>query len=59
VSIHWLDVVLPVAMGGLWFAAFAFFLGQQRLVPDEHPELNRVMGAGGHSEDPASTPVVS
>jgi hypothetical protein len=31
--VHWLDVALPLAMGGLWVAAFAWVLRRQPLLP--------------------------
>jgi hypothetical protein len=36
---NWLDVVLPVAFGGLWLGYFAFNLKQQPLLPLGDPKL--------------------
>lgn len=39
-SFHWLDLVLPVAIGGLWMAMFAWFIYRSsfyRLEPDVPP----------------------
>src|SRR6266550_2825535 len=35
----WLDVVLPIALGGLWLGLFAFNLKQQPLLPLGDPKL--------------------
>ena len=32
-SVHWLDFVMPVAVGGLWLAGFFFFLKSRPLLP--------------------------
>ena len=34
-SFHWLDLALPVAIGGLWMAAFAWFMRRARFFPPE------------------------
>ena len=36
-SLHWLDVVVPVAMGGFWVALFAWHLQRKSLVPLHDP----------------------
>lgn len=38
-SVHWLDFVAPVGMGGLWIAAFARELAGRPLLPLGEPEL--------------------
>lgn len=38
-SIHWLDVALPLAIGGLWLAIFAWHLKRHLLVPVNHPKF--------------------
>mgnify|MGYP001357087800 CR=1 FL=1 len=38
-SVHWLDVVTPIGMGGLWIAAFARELAGRPLLPLGEPEL--------------------
>lgn len=35
----WLDIVLPIALGGLWLGFFAFNLKQQPLLPIGDPKL--------------------
>src|SRR5260370_41076922 len=35
----WLDIVLPIALGGLWLALFAFNLKQMPLLPLGDPKL--------------------
>jgi hypothetical protein len=35
----WLDIVLPIALGGLWLGLFAFNLNQRPLLPLGDPEL--------------------
>lgn len=32
-ALHWLDIVAPVALGGIWVALFLWQLGQRDLVP--------------------------
>jgi hypothetical protein len=36
--VHWLDLVAPLAMGGIWLALFARHLRRHRLVPFRHPK---------------------
>jgi len=38
-SIHWLDLVTPAAIGGLWVAAFAWQLKGTALLPRRDPRL--------------------
>jgi hypothetical protein len=38
-SIHWMDVALPLGIGGLWIALFLWHLGRRRLVPANDPSL--------------------
>jgi hypothetical protein len=42
VFIHWLDVLMFIAMGGLWAAAFCFFIARARLLPRNDPRLEEV-----------------
>jgi hypothetical protein len=37
-KIHWLDFVVPVAMGGIFVAVFTWVLQRQPLLPREHPD---------------------
>jgi hypothetical protein len=47
-SIHWLDVVMPIAMGGFWVALFAWHLKRKSLVPLHDPSFQEV--AAHHQE---------
>jgi hypothetical protein len=38
-SLHWLDVVMPVAMGGFWVAWFAWHLQRKSLAPLHDPSF--------------------
>jgi hypothetical protein len=40
-KMHWLDFVLPVAIGGLWLAAFFWQLRSRPLVPLRDPRLTQ------------------
>jgi hypothetical protein len=44
----WMYVVLPVAMGGLWMAAFLTSLRSRPLLPLADPLLKQVLSEGGH-----------
>jgi hypothetical protein len=39
----WMDVVAPVAIGGLWLAAYAWELGKRPLVAINDPQYESVM----------------
>jgi len=41
--ISWMDVVAPIAIGGLWFAAFAWQLSKRALIPMNDPEYETVV----------------
>jgi hypothetical protein len=41
--ISWMDIVAPIAMGGLWLAAFAWALGQRPLIPINDPQYESVL----------------
>ncbi|HEX7973532.1 MAG TPA: hypothetical protein VF498_03915 [Anaerolineales bacterium] len=47
-TIHWLDIVLPIALGGLWVAAFAWSLKRTPVLifnpPAEQPALSQEKG---------------
>jgi len=45
---HWLYVVTPFAVGGLWLAAFARRLRGLALVPANEPLVEQAMAAHGH-----------
>jgi hypothetical protein len=37
--LHWMDVLAPVGVGGLWLAAFLWQLGKRPLLPMNDPEM--------------------
>ena len=42
-AVHWLDVALPVGMGGLWLAAFARQLKGRPIIPVGEPEIRELL----------------
>ena len=44
--IHWLDVGLPIGMGGLWMAVFVWQLQRRSLLPLHDPRLQEVIHHG-------------
>jgi hypothetical protein len=46
VRVHWLDLMLPIALGGLWIGAFASELGKRPLLPVHDPSLAEALGHG-------------
>jgi hypothetical protein len=44
--IHWLDVALPIGMGGLWMAVFVWQLQRRALLPLHDPRLQEVVHHG-------------
>ncbi len=47
--LSWMDVVAPIAIGGLWLAAFAWQLQQRPLMPINDPQLEQALAQhGGH-----------
>lgn len=47
--IHWMDVIMPIGLGGLWLAFFAYQLKARPLLPIGDPELEQVLAhSGGH-----------
>lgn len=47
--LSWMDAVAPLAMGGLWVAAFAWQLQKRALVPINDPQLEQALEpAHGH-----------
>jgi len=47
-AFHWLDVVAPLAVGGIWFWLFVRELGKRPLLPINDPYLEEVFTHGGH-----------
>ncbi len=47
--IHWMDVIMPIGLGGLWLAFFAYQLKARPLLPIGDPELEQMLAhSGGH-----------
>src|SRR5712692_7414781 len=47
--LSWMDVVAPLAIGGLWLAAFSWQLRQRALMPINDPQLEQALAAAsGH-----------
>jgi hypothetical protein len=47
--LSWMDLVAPIAMGGLWIATFAWQLQKRSLVPINDPQLEQALAAhAGH-----------
>jgi hypothetical protein len=44
--VHWLDVVVPLGMGGVWMAVFAWQLPRRPLLPLHDPRLQEVIQHG-------------
>jgi hypothetical protein len=51
--VNWMDVVAPIAMGGLWLAVFAWQLSKRPLIPINDPQYDSVLAqapAPAHAE---------
>jgi hypothetical protein len=47
--LSWMDIVAPIAVGGLWIATFAWQLQKRSLVPINDPQLEQALTAhAGH-----------
>lgn len=47
--LSWMDLVAPIAMGGLWIATFSWQLQQRGLIPINDPQLEQALTAhAGH-----------
>jgi hypothetical protein len=47
--LNWMDLVAPVAIGGLWLAVFSWQLQKRPLVPINDPQLEQALQpAHGH-----------
>jgi hypothetical protein len=44
---HWLDIVAPVAIGGIWIAVYLWQLGRRPLVPLHDPRLAELAESSG------------
>jgi len=51
-SVSWLDIVLPIALGGLWLGAFIWQLRGRAILPVNDPQFDETLGPiierGGH-----------
>jgi hypothetical protein len=43
VAVHWLDVALPLGMGGFWLAVFGWQLLRHPLLPANHPKARQAL----------------
>jgi hypothetical protein len=43
-GIHWLDIVLPIALGGIWLGVFVYQLRGRALLPVYDPEFEEAVG---------------
>ena len=46
--IHWMDVLMPIGLGGLWLAYFAYQLKARPLLPIGDPFFEEALAPGGH-----------
>jgi hypothetical protein len=46
--IHWMDVLMPIGLGGLWLAYFAYQLKARPLLPIGDPFLEEALAPSGH-----------
>jgi hypothetical protein len=44
--LHWMDVVMPIGLGGIWLAVFAWQLKTRPLLPLHDPNLEEVLSHG-------------
>ena len=46
--IHWMDLLAPIGVGGVWFGAFLWQLGRRPLLPLNDPEMQQAAVHGAH-----------
>jgi hypothetical protein len=46
--LHWMDLLAPIGIGGLWLAVFLWQLGKRPLLPLNDPELQQALAHGPH-----------
>ena len=46
--LHWMDLLAPIGVGGLWLAAFLWQLGKRPLLPMNDPEMQQALAHGSH-----------
>jgi len=44
--LHWMDVIAPIGLGGIWLAVFTSQLGERPLVPQHDPNLQEALAYG-------------
>jgi hypothetical protein len=44
--LHWMDLLAPIGIGGLWLAAFLWQLGKRPLLPMNDPEMQQALVHG-------------
>jgi hypothetical protein len=44
--VHWMDLLAPIGIGGLWLAVFLWQLGKRPLLPLNDPELQQALAHG-------------
>jgi hypothetical protein len=44
--LHWMDLLAPIGIGGLWLAVFLWQLGKRPLLPLNDPELQQALAHG-------------
>lgn len=49
-SVHWMDILAPVGIGGLWLGMFLFQLRKWPLLPVRDPHLAEAIAQGGGGE---------
>lgn len=47
-SLHWMDLAVPIGIGGLWLAVFAAQLKKRPLLPAGDPEFAEALAHGRH-----------
>jgi len=46
--LNWMDIVAPIAIGGLWLATFSWQLEKRPLLPINDPQLEQALMPAGH-----------
>jgi hypothetical protein len=46
--VHWMDLLAPVGVGGIWLAAFLWQLGRRPLLPVNDPEMQQALAHATH-----------
>jgi hypothetical protein len=47
-AIHWMDILVPAGMGGIWIAVFAWQIPKRPLLPTGDPEFAEALAHGRH-----------